>query len=125
MGYAGGAYRGVALMSNIDVAVGIIMGDHVALVGMIPEPAHILDQLALMRHQRIVNGNDPTHAVARLRRLLQPCQSLVIERRDIPVHLGQPAVQARLVGREYLSGNNLYKWFSSVRLNHMRDYTAL
>src|SRR2546423_11937584 len=76
------------------------MGDHVALVGMIPAPAHILDQLALMRHQRMVNGNDPTHAVARLRRLLQPCQSLVIERRNVPGHLGQPAVQARLGGRE-------------------------
>src|SRR5207248_9805905 len=29
----------------------IIMGNHMALIGMIPEPPHILDQLALMRHQ--------------------------------------------------------------------------
>jgi hypothetical protein len=42
---------------------GVIMRNDVPLVGMIPEPAHIVDQLALMRHQRIVNGNDPTHRV--------------------------------------------------------------
>jgi len=36
----------------------IIMRDHVTLVDMIPEPTHILAQLALMRHQRMVKRND-------------------------------------------------------------------
>src|SRR5215211_4180875 len=34
-----------------------VMGDHVALVSMIPAPADVVDQLALMIHQGISDGN--------------------------------------------------------------------
>src|SRR6266852_2780857 len=76
------------------------MGDHVSLVSMVPEPPHILDQLALVRHQRIIDGNDPAPAVARLGRLLQPGQPAIVQRRDVPLDFRQPAVEARLVRRE-------------------------
>jgi hypothetical protein len=42
------------------------MRDHVPLIGMILAPPNILDQFALMRHQRIVDANNATRAVARV-----------------------------------------------------------
>src|SRR5712691_7836227 len=76
------------------------MGDHVSLVSMVPEPPHILDQLALVRHQRLSDGHAPAPAVARLGRLLQPGQPAIVQRRDVPRDFRQPAVEARLVRRE-------------------------
>ena len=34
------------------------MGDDVALLGMVLQPAHVLDELAAVIDQGIVNGND-------------------------------------------------------------------
>src|SRR5262249_26858946 len=48
----------------------VIIGNDVALVGMIPESADVLNQLALMIHQSIIDGNNTPAAVAGLRRLL-------------------------------------------------------
>lgn len=53
-----------------------------------------------MGYQRIVDGNDATHAVARLRRLLQPRPPTIVQGLDVPLDLRQPPVQARLVRRD-------------------------
>ncbi len=37
----------------------VIMGDHMPLVGVVPQPADILDQLPVMVDQRVVQGNHP------------------------------------------------------------------
>jgi hypothetical protein len=39
-----------------------IMGDDIPLVGMVPKPAHVCDQLARMVHQGIVDGPHPAGA---------------------------------------------------------------
>jgi hypothetical protein len=40
------------------------MGHLVASFGMIPEPAHILDELAFVAHQYVVDGDRPFWAAA-------------------------------------------------------------
>src|SRR5436190_22722936 len=42
----------------------IIVGDLIALLGMIPEPAHIGNEFAAMVDQGVVNGDDPLLAIA-------------------------------------------------------------
>ena len=36
----------------------VVVGDDVALMGMVPQPAHVLDELAAVIDQGVVNGND-------------------------------------------------------------------
>ena len=67
------------------------------MMGMVPQPAYVLDELAAVVDQSIVDGNDTTGAVAGLRVVLQPGQTAVIERRLVPGCLDQPAVEARLI----------------------------
>src|SRR4030095_9008027 len=74
------------------------MGDDVPLVGMVPEPAHVFDQLTRMVHQRIVDSNHASQAVTRLGIMLPPLQAAVVERLDVPRHLIQSMVQTGLVG---------------------------
>src|SRR2546427_7112111 len=69
-----------------------------ALIGMIPEPAGILDQLAIMVNQGVVDRNDAILAIARGRVGLQPVQAMRVDALDIPRRFGQPAIEARLVG---------------------------
>jgi len=74
------------------------VGDLVAFLGMIPEVPGVLDQLAGVVDQDVVDGNDALFAVAGGRLLLEPVQPELVEPLNVPVHLRQPAVQARLVG---------------------------
>ena len=62
-------------------------------MGMVPQPAHVLDELAVVIDQGVVDGNDAARAVAGVRIVLQPVQTTVIERRRIPVRLDEPAIQ--------------------------------
>ena len=78
----------------------IIMGHHMALLGMIPAPPDVLDPLALMRPQHLIEGHAPPSAVARLGHLVPPGQPAIMQCRNVPLALRQPAVQARLVRRE-------------------------
>ena len=76
------------------------MGNEGPLVGMSPEPAHVLKELATMIDERIGNGDDTSLAIARFGSALQPLQTAVIERLCVPGLGTQPAMQARLVGRD-------------------------
>ncbi len=77
----------------------IIMGNDVALVGMIPQPAHILNQLTRMGDQCIVDGNNAPRRIARGRLPLQPGQALPIQLLGIPRGLIQPTIETGLIRR--------------------------
>src|SRR5215211_6369618 len=95
-------FNGIMRSRGTDI-VGdqVIMGEDVPLVRMVPEPAHVFDQLAGMVHQRIVDSNHAARAVTRLGIMLQPRQASVVESLDVPRHLIQPTVQTGLVGGDH------------------------
>ena len=74
----------------------VVVGDDVALLGMVPQPAHVLNELAAVIDQGIINGNDAVRAVAGLRVVLQPGQTAVVEHRRVPRRLDQPAIEGRI-----------------------------
>ncbi len=76
----------------------IIVGDLVAALGVVPEPADILDELAVMVDEHVVDGD---HALIRVLGggiLLQQFEPPGIERLRIPLDLGEKPIQAGLVG---------------------------
>src|SRR4029453_6087134 len=66
---------------------------------MIPEPAGILDQLAVVVDQRVVNRDDAILAIAGGWVGLQPLQTMRIHALHVPGRLSQPAIKAGLVSR--------------------------
>src|SRR5262249_34176818 len=91
-------FNGIVHSRGADI-VGdqVIMGDDVALVGMVPEPPHVFDQLACMVDQGIVDGYHTSGAVPGLRITLQPRQASVVEGRGVPRHLSEPTVETGLI----------------------------
>ncbi len=77
----------------------VIMSDLVPLLGMVPEPADIFDELPVVGDEHVINGDHSVVAVSRVGRLLQPLQSPLVQLRDIPVSGGEEAIQTRLVRR--------------------------
>src|SRR5262245_59067095 len=75
------------------------MGNQIALVSMIPEPASIFNQLAIVVDQRVIDRNYSIEAIAGGRIGLQPFQTMRIDAFYIPRRLSQPAIEARLVSR--------------------------
>jgi hypothetical protein len=57
--------QGVVLAGGADV-VGdqVVVGDLVAFLGVVPEPADVVDELAVVVDQGVVDGDDPVVAVA-------------------------------------------------------------
>jgi len=92
--------QGVVLARRTDV-IGhqIIVRNHVSLLGMIPQPADIFNELPVMVNQHMVNRDHPVGRIARVGEALQPRQTPQVPRLWIPARFGDPAVQARLVGR--------------------------
>ena len=88
----------VMLAAGADV-VGeeVVVSDLVPLLGRVSEPADILDELAVVVDEHIVDGDHSLRAVACVGRFLQPLQPAFVQRRDVPL-CGEEAVQARLVG---------------------------
>ncbi len=78
----------------------IVMGDQMPLIGMIPEPAGIFNQLAVMGDQRVINRDHAVRGVVGGRVALQPIEAPLVEQLFIPLDLGDPAVQAGLVSRD-------------------------
>ena len=79
----------------------IIVSDFIPLLGMIPEPADVVDELAVMIDQRVVDGDDALYTVRSGRIFLQPGEAGVIELFDIPEAVaGDPSVETGLIGRE-------------------------
>jgi len=76
----------------------VTVGNQVALVGVIPEPAHILDQLAIVVDEGVVERDGARRTIAGAAIALQQFQASGVELGRIPGHLGQPAIEAGLVG---------------------------
>ena len=76
----------------------VVLGDLVPLLGVVPEPAGVGDQLAVAVDQGVVDGDDALVAVAGGGVLLEPFQSSLVERLDVPGDLGEEAVETGLVG---------------------------
>jgi hypothetical protein len=91
----------IVLAAGMDVGgEQIVMGNQVALVSMIPEPAGILDQFAVVVDQRVIDRNHSVLAIAGGRVGLQPFQAVCIDALNIPSCLSQEAVEAGLVSRD-------------------------
>src|SRR5215472_4754820 len=76
----------------------VVVSDLIALLGMVPEPAGVLDQLARVIDERVVDGDDALVAVAGVRRLLQQVEAALVEALLVPVGVGEEAVEAGGVG---------------------------
>ena len=78
----------------------VVVGDLVPLFGMVPEPAHVLDELAFVVDQGIVEGNDPTVRIAGGGISLELGQTSLVKRLNVPGNLVDPAIQAGWIGGE-------------------------
>ncbi len=67
---------------------------------MIPEPADIFNQLAVVIDEGVINRDDAILGVVGGRVALQQLEAPLVERQFIPLNLSDPAVQAGLVGRD-------------------------
>ena len=76
----------------------VVLGDLVPFLGVIPERAGVGDQLAVPVDQGVVDGDDAVVAIAGERVLLEPFQSSLVERLDIPGDLGHEPVETGLIG---------------------------
>src|SRR5262249_50435545 len=76
----------------------VIVGNQMALVGVIPEIANIVDQFASVVNQGVINRNDPILAIAGGRVMLEPFEAVGVDTIHLPRSFGQPAIEAGLVG---------------------------
>src|SRR5262249_25785723 len=91
--------QGVVLAAGTDVVdEDIVLGDLVPLLGMVPEPAGIGDQLTVPVDQGVVNRDNPLRAVAGAGVLLEEVQAASIQGLDVPGGVGQEPIEAGLVG---------------------------
>lgn len=86
-----------AIWANV-VSEQVVMSDLIALLGMIPKPADILDQLAVVVDEDVVQSEDATRLVASGGIFLEQLQTSLVEGVDIPIDLGEEFVEARLIG---------------------------
>ena len=86
-----------ALADVVDEQV--VVGDLVAVLGVVPEPTHIVDQLAFVIDQHVVDGDHALVAIAGSGVALQDFQTSLVERLLVPDHVIEELVQARLIRR--------------------------
>ena len=77
----------------------VVLCNLVTLFSMIPIPAHVLDELAVVIDEAVVESNRAVFTVGGRRIFLQQLQPPLIEQRLIPIRLREKAIQARLVSR--------------------------
>ena len=77
----------------------VVVGDLVAVLGVVPEPTYILDQLTVVIDQHVVDGDDAFVAIPSSSVALQDFQTSLVQRLLIPDHVVEELVQTRLVGR--------------------------
>ncbi len=88
----------VVLARRADV-VGdqVVVGNLVALLGVVPEPADVLDASAVVIDQGIVDGDGAVLAGAGVGGALQQVEASEVNRLDIPVLMVDEAVEAGLI----------------------------
>ena len=75
----------------------VVVGNFVALLGVIPEPADVLDALARVVDEHVIDGNHALVAVARGGILLKAIEPAFVESLDVPVHFSEESIQAGLI----------------------------
>src|SRR5438034_6948290 len=91
--------QGVMFARGADV-VGdqVVVGNLVALRGVVPEPADVVNQLAGVVDQGVVQGNGAVVAVAGVGVFLQQVKPPLVEGLDVPGFVVDKAVEAGRVG---------------------------
>ena len=75
----------------------IVVGDLVSPLGVVPEPAYVLDEFSVVVDQNIVDGDNPTVGVACAGVLLQQLQPTFVQFVGVPIHFGQELVETGLI----------------------------
>ena len=76
----------------------VVMGDLVAVLGVVPKPPHVLDELAVVVDERVVQRDHALVAVAGRRVALQQFESPLVECLLVPGDFREKPIQARLIG---------------------------
>jgi hypothetical protein len=76
----------------------VVVGDLVPLLGVVPEPAYVVDELAVVVDQGVVDGDDPVVAVTGVGLLLQQVEPSLVDGQFVPGLVVDEAVEAGLVG---------------------------
>ena len=88
----------IVLAAGADVVdEQVVVGNFVALLGVIPEPADVLDALARVVDEHVIDGNHALVAVARGGILLKAIEPAFVESLDVPVHFSEESIQAGLI----------------------------
>ena len=89
----------VVLAAGADVVdEQVVVGDLVPLLGVVPEPADVLDELAVVVDQGVVDGDDALVAVAGAGSFWSRSSRRSLSALGVPGDLGEEAVEAGLVG---------------------------
>ena len=75
-----------------------ILGVLVPLFGVIPERAGVLDELAGLVKEHVVDGDDAARMEFRVVELLQPLDASLVDDVLVPLDFGQEAIETGLVG---------------------------
>lgn len=90
----------VVLSTGVDVGgKQIVVGDDMAMFGMISIIAHVLNQFPGVIDQGIVNRDHAILTIAGGRLAWQPCEPVDVDPGGIPGCFREPAVEAGLIGR--------------------------
>src|SRR5580700_10667066 len=76
----------------------VVLGNLVAVFGVVPKPTRVRDQFASVVDEDVIDGNDAVGMVLGGRVLLQQVEASLIDFLDIPVGVGKKAIEAGLVG---------------------------
>jgi hypothetical protein len=82
------------------LAIILVVGDQVPRLGVVPKPADIGDELAVMINKRVIDGNHAVLGVAGASVALQQVEPALVKGVCVPIDLGDPAIQAGLIGRD-------------------------
>ena len=75
----------------------VIMGQFASLFSVIPKPADVFDQLAIVVDQYVIDRDNTAVRVLRARILLKPLEPLLVHLLLIPLNLRQKPVEAGLI----------------------------
>jgi hypothetical protein len=92
--------QGVMLATLTDVVdEKVVVSNLVAILGVVPEPPDIGNQLAFVIDQHVIDGDHTLVAIAGTGVALQDVQTFLVERLFIPNRVGEKPIEARLIRR--------------------------
>ncbi len=76
----------------------VVVGNFVALFGVVPEPAGVLDQFAVVVDEDVVDGDNTLIVVACVGIFLEDIQAPLVEGRRVPIDFREEAIETGLIG---------------------------